>query len=580
MIRLLNNNDREKALFIVDLAKLVLKKLQVSFSEKYLEKEIAFAYASTFDVSANPSENQDEVLVADREDPSNIAFVMIEALKKYHIKTEIVEAPVHSPDQCSLVILRRTDDSMSYKNLLGIAENRNNSMIAPENGKMTTRLHAEDAVEQFVKLERTNFTAEPGLKQRKKAALFMRVGMGIIGFVFFVAVVTALINAVRFYPILTWLPALLVIIAGLVVSYHLLVLEKTNSYSNAFLRKICTGVQKGFSCQQVLHSKASKLFGLIGMADIGAVYFVSIFSTITYSLLSYQLADFYSLLFWFSVLPLPYTLFSLYYQVSVIKKICILCITVQVLLWLQFSAFSFLSPLPVGYVISFYSLLIFGLIVATVVVIYYIAIRYWALRRSHKQTVLHEHLVSHNKEYVRWIIDKQSSFQAPQLPGTITLGEDLAGVSLTVIVSPSCGACKTAVETIGKLRDWFDDKLQIKLIVAATENSADFSRNILAVSLSNQFEEAVETLEQWYNNTKNSRSNGKGVIAALNGQTNMLAVDEAYKIHLAWYKQAPIPHTPFMILNDKILPSQYYSLDELKEIIEHTIEINQAVENE
>ncbi len=122
--------------------------------------------------------------------------------------------------------------------------------------------------------------------------------------------------------------------------------------NNSLVQKLCN-TSKKTSCQTVLDSKASKLFGWLSLSELGLVYFAGGFFVLlisSFSVVSIQIPTF---LAWLSALALPYTLFSVYYQKFVVKQWCPLCLgvlvvcVVLILLWLDFAlGFQFLNLPP------------------------------------------------------------------------------------------------------------------------------------------------------------------------------------------------------------------------------------------
>lgn len=122
----------------------------------------------------------------------------------------------------------------------------------------------------------------------------------------------------------------LITLAGTIVGSLLLWYEIDKH--NPVLQQICSGSKKT-NCNAVLSSSASKIFG-ISWSVIGFTYFAG-------SLISLLVSGIYnsSMLFilsWLNILGLPYIIFSIYYQSRIAKQWCVLCLSVQLLLALQF----------------------------------------------------------------------------------------------------------------------------------------------------------------------------------------------------------------------------------------------------
>src|SRR5690348_13907707 len=122
---------------------------------------------------------------------------------------------------------------------------------------------------------------------------------------------------------------LLLSFAGMLVTGALLWYEYDRN--NPLLKQVCS-MGKKTNCNAVLNSKAAKLPGNLTWSDIGFFYFTGSY---LYLLLAGGTASLLSLSI-LNLLALPYIFFSVYYQARVAKQWCILCITVQGLLLLEF----------------------------------------------------------------------------------------------------------------------------------------------------------------------------------------------------------------------------------------------------
>jgi len=101
--------------------------------------------------------------------------------------------------------------------------------------------------------------------------------------------------------------------------------------------RICPGddEEDKLNCSAVMKSPAARLFGLIPMADIGAVYFSGGIILICFSSVHPHFFHSIFLLALLNLLTLPYTIFSVVYQAAVVKRWCAFCLIIQLLFWLE-----------------------------------------------------------------------------------------------------------------------------------------------------------------------------------------------------------------------------------------------------
>ncbi|MDB5087791.1 MAG: hypothetical protein JWR09_1785, partial [Mucilaginibacter sp.] len=131
---------------------------------------------------------------------------------------------------------------------------------------------------------------------------------------------------------LSWQGLLLTVFktAGLITSILLLV--QSIDSNNPLVQKLCQGGGKT-NCNAILSSKAAKVFEGLTWSEVGFFYFAG-----TWLLLLFGGGS--ATIWWalaiLNVVSLPYTFYSVYYQAQVAKQWCVLCCTVQALLWLEF----------------------------------------------------------------------------------------------------------------------------------------------------------------------------------------------------------------------------------------------------
>ena len=65
---------------------------------------------------------EENFTVADRDDASNLAIVLLDALKVFHVKNEVVESPAHTDDSLMLAVRKQGERPTSYQQLLKIVE--------------------------------------------------------------------------------------------------------------------------------------------------------------------------------------------------------------------------------------------------------------------------------------------------------------------------------------------------------------------------------------------------------------------------------------------------------------------------
>lgn len=343
-------------------------------------------------------------------------------------------------------------------------------------------------------------------------------------------------------------------LVGVVVS--VLLLLSTMGADNALLRSIC-GFDSRTDCNNVLSSKAAKLWGWLGWVDIGFVYFAGGLVYLlnpTLALPSREGTDYLFPLWGVGGLALPYTIWSVWYQWRVAKTWCTLCLMVQALIWVEF----YLTPAPLlsreGLVMEsmVIACLIFSFLLPTVLLVFIKkplqdAAQVWPLKRELQKAKF-------NPEYVESLFAKQ-----PQMPPifedmrVVKMGNPEAEHTLTVVTNPMCGPCIKLHPEIEALIE-NTDMVNCQFVFLGSLNAQPLVQTIM--SLPN--ERAVEGMHRWYTGKyRDVETWSKDVNAdASNAETN-----RQIQLHRQWCGLAEIQATPTLYLNGRQMPLTYHLSD-------------------
>ena len=339
--------------------------------------------------------------------------------------------------------------------------------------------------------------------------------------------------------------------------FSVLLLRHDWGKRSAAERHICS-LRKTFSCDAVLRSAASKLFGLIKMSDIGMVYFSG--GLIVLSLVACGVVGWKPLWGCLSILSFcsfPYILFSLGYQRLKVKKWCPLClgvlsvllseIVVHGIYWIENGI-----SIPTGK--QAYLFILFFLWVASIwqllnswIKAYLKSeekeIRYWALKR--------------NGSVFRALLEQQPALDMSFSEKDIRIGEAGKRV-VTLAINPFCTPC---LDFYGQLRavqhkcpTAFDLNLRF---MSMDEEKLKQPIGLSLITMYYQDKALFEKAFEYWRVHKNYALFQKefGEI-----QFSELARQEQQK-HFAWRKRIHLNHTPAVFIEDRKLPEIYTNED-------------------
>lgn len=350
---------------------------------------------------------------------------------------------------------------------------------------------------------------------------------------------------------------LLLSLAGSAICFLLLLFEIDRH--NPLVKEICQGGKK-VNCQAVLQSKASGIMG-ISWSSIGFCYFTGLVLSQVWP--GAHNASVSALLIFLNLLSLPYILFSVYYQWKVVKQWCILCLTVQAILVLQFLVSvsgNLYKLLPTSTAGLLYLQLLFCFSVPPVIL--YIMIP--ALKKA-KEGKEHYHTLQrfkNNEQVFEAILSRQRKIQHATDGLGITLGNPNAKWRIIKVCNPYCGPCAKAHPVVEELISHNRD-IQLQIIFTASGEDTDLKtkpvEHLLAIASTENESVVKQALDDWYNAPVKDYS----IFAAKYpvGITALTAQKGKVQAMKAWCDTEQISFTPTFFVNGFQLPDTYHISD-------------------
>lgn len=342
------------------------------------------------------------------------------------------------------------------------------------------------------------------------------------------------------------------------LSTGILLLIQSIDASNPLVQNLC-GLNSKNNCNAILKSEAAKVTSWLTWSEVGFFYFAGSLLTLVIN------PNSLTVLAWINLFTLPYTVYSINYQYRQ-KNWCILCCTIQVLLWLEFltsigfGLITFKQADLTPYTL-FLSLFCFLLPIAT-----------WAFlkpffSKASQVSSLKQQLnkFKYNSELFIQALENQPHYAVPEDLMPIILGNPLAENIITMVSNPFCDPCAKAHQ---QLDEWLRQRndLQLKIIFTTADHDDDektkMARHINALAKSNNMAFVENALSDWYAQTQKKYDTwAEQYPVSLNGDINK--VTERQK---AWCELAEIAFTPTILVNGYKLPEPY-KLEDIKYLI-------------
>ncbi|WP_199138431.1 cysteine peptidase family C39 domain-containing protein [Pedobacter sp. ASV12] len=343
-------------------------------------------------------------------------------------------------------------------------------------------------------------------------------------------------------------------LVGLVVG--VLLLMHSIDANNPLIQNLCSLGDKN-NCNAILKSDAAKVTSWLSWSEVGFFYFAGSFLALLVTPASAPIIG------WLNLLSLPYTVYSIGYQYKN-KNWCVLCCSVQALLWLEFFVIFFIHPT--------YALILTPEVVLTTAVSFLLPILAWAfvkpfLARSAQFKPLKEQLkkFKYNSELFEQVLKNQPRYAVPNELMPVVLGNPAAEIVITMVSNPFCGPCAKAHQTIDEWLSYRDD-IQLKIIFTTANHDDDartkVSRHVSALTTLNDPKLVEKALNDWYaQSPKKYETWAEKFPISFNGEMDI--VTEKQK---AWCDMAEIAYTPTILINGYKLPEPY-RLEDIKYLL-------------
>lgn len=341
-------------------------------------------------------------------------------------------------------------------------------------------------------------------------------------------------------------------ILGLAINIILLI-QNVDS-NNPFVQNLCTINGKN-NCNSILRSNASRINARLSWSEVGFFYFAGNVLSLLFipsSIFILALANF---------LTLPYTCWSIYYQYQQ-KNWCILCCSIQIVLWLTFvvhlSLFSnALQSIDQVNIVSFLYILM----------AFFMPIMIWAFMKPFfikaaqlKPIQSQFKNLKYNTGFFENALIKQAKYLFNENVKPIVLGNVNAQNVITIVSNPLCSPCAHAHKILEKWLSHNDD-FSVNLVFATTTNPQDIrtqaAQHMIALSLKLNNIEVRKALNAWYNE-KDYKKWAISYPVKVTQEASTILAKQA-----EWCQFAQIKHTPTVLLNGYKLPNPY-QLEDLK----------------
>ncbi|GHT19387.1 hypothetical protein AGMMS4957_03760 [Bacteroidia bacterium] len=354
---------------------------------------------------------------------------------------------------------------------------------------------------------------------------------------------------------------LLLNFAGIYIGY--LLVQKQLRIHSKYADKICS-LFKQSDCNNVLESKAAKLWGVFGWSEIGLGYFSA---NALILLFLPQLVSYVAIL---NIFALLYSVWSVWYQKFKAKQWCALCLIVQILFWLVFA-----TNLTFGFIqmpdFNMANWLLLGCIFVFPILGFNILI----------PKISKERLVQHLKQEINSLkadddvfkvfLKKQTHYEVDKSDSQIRFGNSDANLQITILTNPFCYPCAMMHKRIEKLLKAMDEQICIQYIFSSFEPSLDFANKyLIAAFLVHNTDIFRQIIGDWFDKGKLLKEQ---FFKDLHLSIDSFTVETEFQKHEMWRGKTQIRGTPTILVNGYQLPENY-KIEDLRYFTKLEIDVN------
>lgn len=340
---------------------------------------------------------------------------------------------------------------------------------------------------------------------------------------------------------------------GLALSF-LSIKESLGFHSNLTSR-ICSA--NNSDCDKIFFSRGAEIINGVTMSDLGFIYFL--FSSV--AAFSLFLSGASILLLSISIITLPVVVYSVYYQYFKAKTWCVICLGIALAAILQIIILSFASYSSVK---TTTFLLLISLLSG-------IATIWLFLKPSFDQLGTLGFLevdystITRRYDIFNSIFSNSQNVQGLNEIDRIKLDRNSeAEINVTVILSPTCGACERTYLEIKKMQTYYSEEIHFSLVFNIKTNIDDKIRavfiRLLEMAMKEETENLIQGLDDWF---INKFSESKWLKKWKRSQLDYSDLIERYNIFLG---DNELYNTPTILINNIVYPMPY-KLSELKYFI-------------
>jgi len=349
------------------------------------------------------------------------------------------------------------------------------------------------------------------------------------------------------------LTEILSIAANLIGLYFSIEILKTYfKDQNTSESKWCTA-GKSFSCNSVINSKNYTFYKYVEFVDLPIIYFTTSFIALLLNIKAIYVFGFGS------VLAMPLLVYSIYIQKFQLKKWCLLCLCVAVIVVFNAAQFLVIYSIFTIEIVPVIQVLLLTLIISSS----WFYLKKNLQEKNAKSNELNTLLrFKRNGELFNKTAEPVGASAVFKQLEKIEIGNPLAKNTLTLFLSPSCAYCHIAYKNALELLEKSNDNIKIEICFNLNVNNVDNPFIVVVLAIMNLYHNNKNykaALDDWHLKNMALESWIKKWKSIDSFENESSIVNNQFE----WCFNNDYNYAPVLIYNGRLLPKIY----EIKELI-------------
>jgi len=354
-------------------------------------------------------------------------------------------------------------------------------------------------------------------------------------------------------------------IIGSIIS--ILIVRKEFGYKDDFVNAICIGNSKNKDCDAVLNSKGANLTKDIKLSDLAIVFFIG--SLLNVVLIQIQQLDL-RIVYLINILTLPATIYSIIYQAFIVKKWCLLCLSLILLIWLNvfFFVFFILRKTNFDFIPQEWLTM---LICFSSVFLSWVLLKPVFLSQNENKKLKYKFLKFKRnfKIFIGSLTSNKNISTYISNVNEIILGNVNTNFEIVVVTNPLCSHCKTMHNLIEDILKLFNQK--VKIVIRFNIDIENKNNDALKICLNLNYLYHNSSNEFFLDALRNAYTQ-KPSIWLQKWESNNTDINQYYNLlerQKRWCRNYKVNFTPQILINGYLFPKEYertdllYFIDEL-----------------